>query len=120
VLELSVQHHAVVVLVVQLEHLHEVLVGATVLVLLHLREDGQELVQLELLHLLLVLASELLDEGEGGVEVERPQAVSDEEGVHGVVTLEVVNGEGELHPLNIAPAKSIHIWCVFLKCFLRT
>lgn len=58
-LELSEEHGAVGVLVVKLKHFHEVLVGTSVLVLLHLRVDGEELIELQLLLLLLGGNSEL-------------------------------------------------------------
>jgi hypothetical protein len=54
VFELGVHHGAVEVLVVELEDLNEIFVGTGVLILLHLGVDGQELVQLELLFLLLL------------------------------------------------------------------
>ena len=57
--ELGVQHGAVSFLVVKLQYFHEVLVGAAVLVLLNLRVNGQEFIELHLLGLLLLLHSEL-------------------------------------------------------------
>lgn len=106
--ELGVQHGAVSFLVVKLQYFHEVLVGAAVLVLLNLRVNGQEFIELHLLGLLLLLHSELFAEGNGRVEVESPQAVGKVEGVHCIVTFEVVNGEGKLCPLDIASTKVSH------------
>jgi len=76
VLQLSVQHGAVGLLVVELEDFHEVLEGAAILILLDLRIDGQEFVDLELAFLLHFLHSNLFEDSEGGVAVESPQAIA--------------------------------------------
>ena len=47
--QLSTDHEAVFSFVVQLHALHEILVGSHILVFLAVTEDGQELVQFELL-----------------------------------------------------------------------
>ena len=47
--QLSADHQTVLRFVVQLHALHEVLVATDILVFLGVTEDGQELVQLELL-----------------------------------------------------------------------
>merc|ERR1712212_1075577 len=49
----------------------------------------------------LFLASDLLDDGQGRVKVQGTQAVANVVGVHCAITLEVIDGEGEFHPLNI-------------------
>lgn len=91
VFELSVHHHAVLGFVVELKHLHEVLVGAGVLVLLDLSENGHEVINLDHLLLLLVLASDLLNDSQGGVQVQGSEAVADVEGVHRAIALEVID-----------------------------
>lgn len=91
VFELSVHHHAVLRLVVELKHLHEVLVRAGVLVLLDLSENGHEVINLDHLLLLLVLASDLLNDSQGGVQVQGSEAVTDVEGVHRAIALEVID-----------------------------
>lgn len=102
VFQLGEHHGPVLGFVVQAEHLHEVLEAAGVLVLLDLGEDGHELVQGHHLDLLLLLAAELLDEGQGRVEVEGAQAVAEVVGIDLAVALEVVDGEGELDPFGVA------------------
>merc|ERR1719347_1038094 len=77
VLQLGVHHGAVLGLVVELEHLDEVLVATGVLVGLHLGEDGQEVVDLELLHVLLLLAAHLGDHGQGRVEVQGAEGITE-------------------------------------------
>jgi len=101
VLQLSVHHGAVLCLVVQLQDFHEIFEGAGILVLLDLCEDGEEVVDLNDLLLPLFLASDLLDDGQGRVKVQGTQAVANVVGVHCAITLEVIDGEGEFHPLNI-------------------
>jgi len=101
VLQLSVHHGAVLSLVVQLQDFHEIFEGAGILVLLDLCEDGEEVVDLNDLLLPLFLASDLLDDGQGRVKVQGTQAVANVVGVHCAITLEVIDGEGEFHPLNI-------------------
>jgi len=115
VFEFSVQHGAVVLLVVKLEHLHEVLVGATVLVLLDLGVKGEELVDLELLGLLHLLHAQLFQDGDGWVEVEGPHAVTQVESVHGVITFKIVDGEGELCPFDVSGAEVRHCDGFFLR-----
>jgi len=108
VFELSVEHGTVALLVVELQDFHEVLEGATVLVLLDLGVDGQELIQLHHLGLLHLLHAELLTYGNGGVKVESPKAVGEVKGIHGVITLEVVDREGELSLLDISSTEVSH------------
>jgi len=108
VLQLSVEHGVVALLVVELQDFHEVLEGAAVLILLHLGVNRKELIELHHLGLLHLLLAELLTDGNGGVEVEGSQTVSQVEGIHCVVTLEVVDREGKLRLLNIASTEVGH------------
>lgn len=94
--QLSAEHGAVLSLVVQLQALEEVLVHALVLVLLALAEEGQELVQGELLLTLLLGAAQLLNGGLGGVQVEGAEDAAEVDGVDGASAIAVVDGEHEL------------------------
>merc|ERR1712071_470404 len=68
--QLSTDHEAVFSFVVQLHALHEILVGSHILVFFAVTEDGQELIQFELLVSLLLGATHLLDESVGWVQFE--------------------------------------------------
>lgn len=103
--QLSTDHEAVFSFVVQLHALHEILVGSHILIFLAVTEDGQELVQFELLVSLLLGATHLLDESVGWVQFESSEAVTQVEGIHGIVTIEVVDAKGEFSPFHIAGAK---------------
>lgn len=94
--ELVAEDGAVLVLVVQLQDLDKVVDAASVLGVLALLEEGVKVVDLHHLLALLLLAAQLLDGGQGGVQVARPQQVPDVETVHLAVALEVVHVEGEL------------------------
>ena len=95
--ELVAEDGAVIVLVVELEDLDEVVDAAGVLGGLGLGEDGVEVVDLHHPLALLLLASELVDGVEGGVDVAGPQQVADVEPIDLAVSLEVVHIKGELH-----------------------
>lgn len=96
--KLSQHHQAVLVLVVELQALEEVLVASLVLVLLDLAEDGQELLDGELLLSALLGGSHLLAHGQGRVEVQRAQHITDLASIDGTLTLQIEDGEGELSP----------------------
>lgn len=98
VLQLNHQHHAVLVLVVQLQALQEVLVASLVLLLLDLAEDGQELLDGQLLLALLLGGSHLLAEGQRRVEVQGAQNIANLASVDLTLTLHIEDGEGELSP----------------------
>ncbi len=118
-LELSEDHGAVVGFVVQLHALNEIFNGADILVLLDLAEDGQEFISLDLLlscnvidesdkcqsfghkdnkRTLLLGATHLLNLSQGGVQVKSTESIAQVEHVHSLVTLKVVDGEGEFPP----------------------
>ena len=94
--ELVAEHGVVLVLVVELEDLHEVVDAAGVLGLLGLLEQGVEVCHHHDLLSLLLLAAQLVDGAQGGVQVARAEEVADVEAVHLAVTLEVIDVEGEL------------------------
>lgn len=96
--QLSQHHEAVLVLVVELQALQEVLVASLVLVLLDLSEDGQELLNGELLLSLPLGLSHLLAHGQGGVQVQGAQHLADLGGIDVALTLQIEDGEGELSP----------------------
>ena len=66
-----------------------------VLGVLGLLEDGVEVVNLHDLLALLLLAAELVDGGEGGVQVAGSQQVADVEAINLAVSLEVIDVKGE-------------------------
>lgn len=76
VLQFSEQHGAVLLLVVQFQALNEILIAALLLLLLHLRVDGQEFVQLDLLLVALLGATHFLDQSQGGVQVQSAQGIA--------------------------------------------
>jgi len=88
-------------LVVQLETLDKVLVGAGVLGLLDLRVDGVELLELDELLSLLLGATQFFNHLEGGVLVEPPQTVAQIEQVHAGLALEVIDVKGKLCSFNV-------------------
>lgn len=96
--QLSAEHEAVLVLVVQLQALEEVLVAALVLLLLDLGEDGQELLDGQLLLAPLLGGAHLLAQRQGRVEVQGAQHIADLAGVDLALTLHVEDGESELSP----------------------
>lgn len=49
-------------------------------------------------HTLLLGATDLLDLSQGWVKVQGPQSVTDVESIHGFISFEVVDGEGERSP----------------------
>lgn len=112
VLELGQKHLAVILLVVELQALQEVIESAGILGVLDLSEDGEELIGLQELLLLHLGSAELLDLSEGWVQIECTEHVADVEGVHRLVALEIVDGEGELSPLHIPGAELVrHFSC---------
>lgn len=94
--QLSQQHGAVLVLVVQLQALDEVLVAALLLLVLHLRVDGQELLQRQQLLVALLRLADLLDQRQRGVAVQRAQHIAQIEGVDLLRTVGIVDAEREL------------------------
>ena len=94
--ELVAEDGAVIVLVVELEDLDEVVDATGVLGGLGLGEDGVEVVDLHHPLALLLLAAELVDGVQGGVDVASPQQVSDVEAIDLAVSLEVVHIKGKL------------------------
>lgn len=98
VLQLSQEHQTVLVLVVQLQALQEVLVAALVLVLLDLGEDGQELLNSQLLLSALLAGAHLLAQGQSGVQVQGAKHITDLGRVDGALTLHIEDGESELSP----------------------
>lgn len=94
--QLSRQHGAVLVLVVQLQALNEVLVAALLLLVLHLAVDGQELLQRQQLLVALLGLADLLDQGQGGVAVQRAQHIAQVEGVDLLRAVGIVDAEREL------------------------
>jgi len=101
VLQLTQHHCSVLHLVVQLETLDKVLVGAGVLGLLDLRVDGEELLELDELLSLLLGATQFFNHLEGGVLVEPPQTVAQIEQVHAGLALEVIDVKGKLCSFNV-------------------
>lgn len=91
----SSHHLAVLFFVVQLKTFQEVVEVALLLVFLALTEDGQELVQLQLLLVLLLGAAQFFDRGEGWVQVEGAEHVTNVDSVDCAIALEVVDGEHE-------------------------
>lgn len=94
--QLSGQHGAVLVLVVQLQALNEVLVAALLLLVLHLAVDGQELLQRQQLLVALLGLADLLDQGQGRVAVQRAQHIAQVEGVDLLRAVGIVDAEREL------------------------
>lgn len=76
VLQFSEQHGTVLLLVVQFQALNEILVATLLLLLLDLRVDGQEFVQLDLLLVALLGATHFLDQSQGGVQVQGAQGIA--------------------------------------------
>jgi len=107
VLQLAQHHGAVLHLVVELQALNEVLVGAGVLGFLHVSVDGVELFQLDELLALLLGATEFVNHLEGGVEVETSEAVTEVEHVHAGLALKVVDVESKLCPFNVLVVKIV-------------
>lgn len=94
--QLSQQHGAILVLVVQLQALNEVLVAALLLLGLHLRVDGQELLQRQQLLVALLGLADLLDQGQSRVAVQRAQHIAQIEGVDLLRAVGIVDAEREL------------------------
>lgn len=80
--QLSRQHGAVLVLVVQLQALNEVLVAALLLLGLDLAVDRQELLQRQQFLVALLGLANLLDQGQRRVAVQRAQHIAQIEGVN--------------------------------------
>lgn len=76
VLQFSEQHGAVLLLVVQFQALNEILIAALFLLLLDLRVNGQEFVHLDLLLVALLGATHLLNQRQGGVQVQGAQSIA--------------------------------------------
>ena len=98
VCELSKQHLAIFSLVVQLQTFQEVLIAACVLVLLDLSKDGQELLNLQFLLILLLGSTHLLYNSLCRVEVQAPQDVPQVDGINSAAAIEVIDGEGKVSP----------------------
>jgi len=107
VLQLTQHHGSVLLLVVQLQTLHKVLKGASVLGLLHLRVDGVELFKLDELLSLLLCPTKFVNHLEGGVEVETSETVPKIEHVHAGLALEVIDVEGKFSSFNILVVKIV-------------
>jgi len=105
--ELVAEDGAVIVLVVELEDLDEVVDAAGVLGGLGLGEDGVEVLDLHHPLALLLLAAELVDGVEGGVDVAGPQQVADVEPIDLAVSLEVVHIKGKLDLFDIARVEAV-------------
>jgi len=105
--EFVAQDSGVFVFVVELEDFDEVVDATGVLGSLGLGEGGVEVVQLEHLLALLLLAAQLLDGLEGGVQVAGPQQVADVEAIHAAVSLEVIHIKGELDLFNITGVDAV-------------
>ena len=90
------QHGVVVVLVVQLQDLDKVVESTLVLGLLAGLVHGEDIGLGEHLLALLLLAANLLDGLEGGVQVAGAEQVAGIVGVDLAVTLEVIDIEGEI------------------------
>lgn len=56
---------------------------------------------------LLLGAADLLNDGEGGIEVEPTQDVAYVKGIHVAISIEVIDREGEVCPWNINELSSI-------------
>lgn len=93
--ELIAQDGVVFVLVIELQDLHKVMDATGVLGLLGLFEDGIEVIDDHDLLALLGLTSQLVNGGQGGVQVACAQKVANVEAVHFAVALEVIDVEGE-------------------------
>ena len=94
------QHRVVVILVVELQDLHEVVEASLVLAVLSGLVDGEDLVLGQHLLSLLGGASDLSDGLEGGVEVAGSDEVTSEESVNLAISLEVIDVKGEVDSVN--------------------
>lgn len=94
--QLSGQHGAVLVLVVQLQALDEVLVASLLLLGLHLAVDRQEFLQRQQLLVALLGLADLLDQGQRRVAVQRAQHITQVEGVDLLRAIGIVDAEREL------------------------
>jgi hypothetical protein len=101
VLKLAQHHGAILHFVVQLETLNEVLKATSVLGLLHVAVDGEELFESHELLSLLGGATESLDHLQGGVQVQTSETVTKVEQVDPALALEVIDVESELGALKI-------------------
>merc|ERR1739840_13468 len=99
-------HGVVVVLVVQLQDLHEVVESTLVLGVLGSLVDGVHFTLFQTLLSFLSFSSYFRDGFEGGVEVAGSEEVSGVEGVHSAVALEVVHIEGKVNSLHLLLLKS--------------
>jgi len=97
-------HGAILFLVVKLEDFNEIVVAATVLVLLDGDEHGDELFEFHHLLTLLGWDGELFQLLVGGVEVDSTEQVRDVPGIDNTFAIEIEDVEGELHPLCILRA----------------
>jgi len=113
--ELVRQDGVVLVLVVQLQDLNEVVESTLVLGLLAGLVDGVAVGLLQHPLALLLLASDLGDGLEGGVEVAGSQQVAGVEGVDLTVALEVVDVEGEVESLDLLFLKTKLSHCVVVS-----
>jgi len=94
--KLVAHHGVVVVLVVQLQDLHEVVESTLVLGVLGSLVQGVSISLLQLLLALLRLSSDLSDGLESWVEVAGTEEISGVEGIYVAVSLEVIDVEGEV------------------------
>ena len=89
------QDGVVLVLVVELHNFHEIVDATGVLGVLGLFEDRVEVGEDHDLLALLLLPSQLVDGGQGGVQVAGPQKVTDVEAIDLAISLEVVDVKSE-------------------------
>lgn len=94
--QLSQQHGAVLGLVVQLQALEEVLEAALLLLVLHLRVDGQEFLERQQFLVALLGLAHLLDESERRVQVQSTEHIAQVEGVDLLGAVGIVDAEREL------------------------
>lgn len=89
--QLCLQHGAILVLIIQFQALDEVLVGAALLLFLHLAVDRQELLEREQLLAPFLGASILLDDGISWPQIERSEEVAQVASVHLANAFEIVD-----------------------------
>merc|ERR1712008_268462 len=99
VLQFRGHHGAILFLVIKLEDFNEIVVEATVLVLLDGDEHGSELFELHHLFALLSGNSELFKLLVGGVQVDSTEQVRDVPGINNTFAIKIEDVEGEFHPL---------------------
>jgi len=116
--QLVADHGVVLVFVIQLQDLNEVVESTLVLGVLAGLVDGVHFALLQHLLALLLLASDLGDGLEGGVEVAGSQQVAGVEGVDLTVALEVVDVEGEVESLDLLFLKTKLSHCVVVSSLL--